>query len=229
MKQRLEDFWIWCVGLLGASVLWLLYRSLRWTNLGALEQKNFLEDKAPAVFAFWHSRQLMAPWMLLEFRGKSRVPCYTLISQHRDGRIVARIIKFLGLGSVAGSSSRGGARALKEMIGLLEKGAFVGVTPDGPRGPMQKAKIGVVKLAQTSGLPIYYGAYAAERQWVFGSWDRMILPKPFSRAVRIGAGPFWLPKDLADEDLPIWAEKLEQALNEVTEKADRYFHATPTL
>jgi len=148
---------------------------------------------------------------------------YVLISAHKDGRIVARAMQHLGIHSVAGSSTRGGRRAANELIEHLKEGHHVSITPDGPRGPARNAKNGAVKIAKQAGVQIYPVAASAERCWRFRSWDRMILPKPFSRAVQIIGQPLDIPPEADETDLEQYRRKLELALNQVSDAADNYF------
>ncbi|MFZ9114951.1 MAG: lysophospholipid acyltransferase family protein [bacterium] len=125
------------------------------------------------------------PWLYLNRRSKDQnLPMTVLISQHRDGQLVARVMKCLGIDSIAGSSTRGGREALFKLIALLQrKGSQISIAPDGPNGPQYIVKEGLMRIAQRSGSLIYPTTYSAESYCRFSSWDGMILPKPFSRAV----------------------------------------------
>ena len=103
------------------------------------------------IFAFWHAHQLMMP---LAYRGSAARRLYILISQHRDGELIQQAASRFGFQSVRGSSTRGGVAAFRELVRLGKSGVDFVVTPDGPRGPRQVAKIGVVQLAKSTGLPI---------------------------------------------------------------------------
>lgn len=111
-----------------------------------------------AIFAFWHGQQLM---MLFGYRGTGT---HTLISQHGDGEIIARIVARFGHRAVRGSSTRGGAGALRALVKLGRSGHDVAVTPDGPKGPRQVAKLGVIQLAKASGLPIVPIVFACSKK-----------------------------------------------------------------
>ncbi|MGH7220344.1 MAG: lysophospholipid acyltransferase family protein, partial [Nitrospiraceae bacterium] len=127
------------------------------------------------IIAFWHAQQLMAP---MGYRGTE---ANVLISQHQDGEIIARIIARFGLWAVRGSSTRGGAFALRELIRLGRSGADLVVTPDGPKGPRQVAKLGVVQLAKATGLPIVPVAFSCSKKNSLragiGSWSRIHGPE----------------------------------------------------
>jgi lysophospholipid acyltransferase (LPLAT)-like uncharacterized protein len=143
-----------------------------------------------------------------------------LISQHGDGRLIAFAIKLLGIQSVAGSSSRRGVAATLELMRRLNEGASIGLTPDGPKGPRQVCKKGVVTLAQQAGITVQPVSYSIEERWVIPSWDRMIVPRPFSRGVVVLADPI---KIKADEDQNEARMRIQESLNFITERADGYW------
>ena len=137
---------------------------------------------APVVFALWHGELLPLLWA---HRGEGIV---VLISTHADGEIIARIAASLGYGTARGSSSRGATRALVELSRAVESGRNVAVTPDGPRGPRHAFAPGALVVAQRSGVPVVCARASASRAWRLRSWDRFVIPKPFSRVtVRYGS------------------------------------------
>lgn len=201
----------------------MLNRTLRWQTVGLDGVKKYWPSGAPRILAFWHNQQLLMPWIYLN--GSKRAdskPIAVLISEHQDGRMVAKAMKFLGVESIAGSSSRGGRKALFDLIGKLKSGSHIAVTPDGPKGPPQKMRDGVIRIAQRSGAMIYPTAMASEKRWEFASWDRMFLPKPFSRAVIIMGEPIAIPADLSTSDLARYSTLVEDRLNAVTQQAEQY-------
>ena len=117
-------------------------------------------------------------WWLRDF-GKRRAK--VIISDHKDGEIITRVISRFGIGAIRGSSFKGGARALMGAIKEIKSGTDVIITPDGPRGPLHSVADGAVILAQRLSLDIYALNYEASSFWKFRSWDEMVLPKPFSR------------------------------------------------
>lgn len=134
--------------MLGAGVIRLLGLSMRISIQGVEAVDELYKQGRPIIFAFWHSRQLMMP---LAYRGKG---AHVLISQHRDGELIQRIIARFGLQSVRGSTTRGGGPAFRRLIELGGAGQDLVVTPDGPKGPRQVAKEGVIRLARATRLPI---------------------------------------------------------------------------
>jgi len=147
--------------------------------------------------------------------GKRRIA--VLVSGHRDGRLISQTIRYFGVDTVTGSSTRGGMEGMRNLIRELEGANIAAITPDGPKGPVYKAKSGVVKLAQECQVPIYPLAYSAKRKHIFGSWDQMLLPKPFSKAVWVVGEPVLIA---ADEDAEHARQRVETAINEVTRQAD---------
>ncbi len=226
MKHFLTELRIKVLTILGALIVTALGRSLRWKTIGFLFKTDTVDPDQLRLIVLWHNRQLMAPYIysnLLPAARRSDIYCLT--SQHSDGRLIAGILHRCGLKTVAGSSSRGGKRALIQLLRILRQGNSVAITPDGPKGPIYKLKPGILKLAQATSLPIYTLAYSAKHHWTFKSWDKMILPKPWSPAVVTFEGPYFIPAQASKEDLASYAEKLEAQLNRITELMDNYEYA----
>ena len=143
---------------IGAAVIRALGRSMHIETRGQEHVDALYRSGQRVIIAFWHARQLMMP---LTYRGTL---AHILISQHQDGEIIARIVERFGFKAVRGSSTRGGVEALRELIRLGRSGVDLVVTPDGPRGPAQIAKMGVIQLARASGLPIVPLAFACSKK-----------------------------------------------------------------
>ena len=154
---------------IGASVIRALGRSMRLDSQSHEQVDALYRQGRHIILAFWHAQQLMVP---IGYRGAE---ANVLISQHQDGEIIARIISRFGHRAVRGSSTRGGALALRELIRLGRSGADLVVTPDGPKGPCQIAKLGVVQLAKATGLPIVPLAFGCSKKNSLragtGSWS----------------------------------------------------------
>lgn len=133
----------------------------------------------PFIVAFWHGELLMQPFLYKKFRGRHKIS--VMISEHFDGEIIARIISFFGFSTVRGSSSKGGARVLIEAIKTLKEGEDIAITPDGPRGPRHSVADGIVALAQKTNSKIVVFNYQATNFWQLKSWDKFVVPKPFSK------------------------------------------------
>lgn len=143
-----------------------------------------------------------------------------MISEHRDGEMIAQVTHHMGFGAVRGSTTRGGTKALKALYRILKKhdGA---ITPDGPRGPGFKVQGGVIITAQLSGCPILPITSSAYPRWQFKSWDRFIVPKPFSCCVIRFGSPLYVPRHISSDEFEKYRLILERRLNRITEEADR--------
>ena len=162
---------------------------------------------APALVAFWHGEILMNPFLYLKFM--KDVKMSLMISEHFDGELIARTASFFGFSFVRGSSSRGAVKALKESFRLIDQGIGLAITPDGPRGPRHSVADGIVVLAQRKNLPIVVYRYKASKYWEMKSWDRFIVPKPFSTLDFYASEPFYVT-DLSKEDAKkVIKERLE--------------------
>jgi lysophospholipid acyltransferase (LPLAT)-like uncharacterized protein len=149
---------------------------------------------------------------------------HVLISQHRDGELIARIIERLGFVSVRGSTTRGGTKAIFEMAEKGASGYDVAITPDGPRGPRFKVQLGTIYIAQRSQMPIIPITNAAKSCWTLSSWDGFLIPKPFSKVVILIGEPIYVPLESTPQELEEKREELEKRLVDLTQKADNYFY-----
>ena len=161
----------------GTLLLRLLGSTWRVHRRGPGDFDAMLARQESFVVVFWHGEILPITWC---HRG---LPFWPLISTHADGELIARVVRALGFGTVRGSSSRGGSRALREMLRLLRDGKAVGVTPDGPRGPRHGFSPGALIAAWRAGRPVVAIRISANRAWRARSWDRHLIPKPFARVM----------------------------------------------
>ena len=171
-------------------------------------------EKGGVIFAFWHSRLLLMPYIS---RGREAA---VLISQHRDGEIISRTMSCFGFSSVRGSTTRGGAGALRKMPKLVREGLDLAITPDGPRGPARRVQPGIILTARLSGRPVLPVTFASEHSYSFGSWDRFQVPRPFSRGVFVWGEPLQVRRK---DDLEERRVSLENSLNAITRRADGWF------
>ena len=164
------------------SLIVFLIRALAFTLRFRVEDRTAIASRAlkgPIIYVFWHNRILLVPIIYKRFRSGRKGHCLT--SPSKDGAIIAGVMQRFGIGSVRGSSSRGGSSAMREMALILEKGEDIGITPDGPRGPKYHLHPGAVKLAQLTGVPLGPIHIEYSRYWELKSWDAFRIPKPFSR------------------------------------------------
>jgi hypothetical protein len=168
--------------------------------------------QTPYILAMWHGRLIMLPMMR-----NGPKPLIALISGHRDGRIISKVGALFGIQTVTGSSSKGGMRAVRQLIRFAQDGHCLFVTPDGPRGPRMHVNDGILELARLTGLPILPATVSTQRAVVFRSWDRLFLPGLFSKVVIRWGDPIVVD---ADEDRAAASARLGAALTAVQRQAD---------
>lgn len=201
---------------LGAGYIRLVHATSSWRVEGGDVPRAYWDRGEPFIVAYWHGRILMMPYSWRRDKTMS-----LLISQHPDGQFIARLVGRFGLATIAGSTRRGGTAALRAMLRVLKAGGYVGVTPDGPRGPRMRASAGIIDVARLSGAAIVPAAYATSRRRVLSSWDRFVVALPFSRGVFVWGAPIEVPRDAGAEARERLRLTLEERLNGVTAEADR--------
>ena len=208
-----DRFKISLISSLGYWIIRIIGSTLRWHTEDWHILKSIRDSGKNVILAFWHGRIFMATY---RFRGQGIV---VMISQNRDGEYIARVIKRFGYGVARGSSSRRSHGATVEMLRAMSNGQDAGLSIDGPRGPRYVAKPGAAFLAKKSGNPMVPFNISVEKKWMMKSWDRFIIPKPFSRiAIAIGE-PVSIPKGLLAEDLEPLRLQMENALKRLTQQA----------
>lgn len=155
----------------------LAVRVIYCTNKRVFHFNGKTEEDTTYIVAFWHGDLLMQPFNYKKLKPKGTVKA--IISEHRDGETISKIVEYLGIGTIAGSSSRGGAKAFINALKSLKKGVDVAITPDGPRGPMYSIADGIVTMSQKSKVKILPFSSKPTKYWQFRSWDKFIVPKPF--------------------------------------------------
>jgi lysophospholipid acyltransferase (LPLAT)-like uncharacterized protein len=171
-------------------------------------------DQRPLIISFWHACIIPATYL---FRNCG---IRVMSSNSYDGEYMGRIIRKFGFVAVKGSSSRNAVRALLGLRRALQQGWAVAFTLDGPRGPRYKVKPGPVALARSSSVPLTMFHIAVERAWVLNTWDRLIIPKPFSRVLMRFGKLIPVPADDSDEDLQRYEHELQGSLDRVREFAE---------
>lgn len=200
---------------LAAASLRLLHRTCRFEIVGEENYRAVEDVKGPRIAAFWHSSY---PSILYFFRDSGYM---TIISRSRDGELAARMVRRLGYFPFRGSPGKGGAAALKGIISAFRNGPGGGFVADGSQGPAQVAQKGLLLLAMYSGCPICPVGIAADRCWRFRTWDKTLLPKPFSR-VAVSWGPMIRVKRGASSvEIEEYRVQLERTLNEITGQAEK--------
>ena len=169
------------LGLTGRYTLRALFRTLRVERTGQDPVTRLRQKGTPVIFAFWHGGLLP---LIHVHRHEGIV---VLVSEHRDGEHLARLLHHFGFGTVRGSSTRGGVRGLKGLIRAAREGSDLAITPDGPRGPNREFKLGALAAARMTGLPLVPVGVGVTSAWRTRSWDGLLVPKPFS-TVRVAYG-----------------------------------------
>ncbi len=208
---------LWIVPRLTALLLAAIGATLRFE---VIAEEGAVPETPPTagIFCFWHRCTLPCGWYFRKFR------CSILISRSFDGELIARTLGLLGYNSVRGSSSRGGSAGLLALKGVIESGLPVVFTADGPRGPIYETKIGPVKLAQMTGQTMGSFYLLPERAWVLRSWDRFLIPKPFSRVAVSWSRKVAAPAADADaQTLEAKRQELNDALERARLRAEAHF------
>ena len=167
------------------------------------------------IYASWHQRFFPG----ITFFAK-RKPISIMISQSKDGELISRIVNQLGWHPVRGSSSRGGKKALKEIYTLAKKGCKIAHIVDGPKGPRGVVKPGLLIISKVSGMPILPTITSAEKKWMFNSWDRFIVPKPFSRVIIRFGDEINVPGNLQGADFEKKRSFIEDTLKKLYDETD---------
>jgi lysophospholipid acyltransferase (LPLAT)-like uncharacterized protein len=206
----------------GTAAAW--YLRLVWhTSRATYEPTTLYETvKTPAIIAMWHGQHFLMPFI------KKNDPSHrakVLISHHRDGAINARAAEALGIGTIRGSGAhngefyrKGGATAFTEMLEALKSGCNVALTADVPK-VARVAGLGVVKLGQHSGCPIYTVAIASSRRIELDNWDRTAINLPFGRVALVANEAVYVPPDADDAALESARQQVENGLNRATARA----------
>lgn len=213
----------WRLGLavwFGTMLLRLLGATWRVTVHGREALLARAPDATRVVLTLWHGQMLPLLWA-------HRQPTGVMISEHRDGEIIARIVCRFGFFAVRGSSTRGGTRALLEAVQVLKRGADLAITPDGPRGPRHSFAGGALVVAQRAGVPVVSLVAHIDRKWRLRSWDEFEIPKPFARVtIEYGA-----PVLLGDGDARSAAARTEEfaeRMREAGTRVERLSRALPS-
>lgn len=177
-------------------------------NLGYENFEQLHNNRKPWIFSIWHTNVLYSPYLLRNLNTA------VLISASRDGEFITRVVHRFGNTSIRGSTSRGGGKALKEMIVHLRKGLSAAFTPDGPRGPAWIVQPGLILSAQISQVPILPFHYECTRQKIAKSWDEHRVPLPFTTFVCSYGEPIHVPRELSPEHFEEVRLKVERAMIE---------------
>jgi lysophospholipid acyltransferase (LPLAT)-like uncharacterized protein len=181
----------------------------------------FRRERRPMIFGFWHNTQVF-----LSYHHRHEPTINIMVSQSKDGEYIARVMDWMGMRAIRGSSSRGGLRAFVDIMQRAEAGEQIGFTPDGPRGPAHSVQDGIVVAAKRSGLPIVPLHTLSRRRMTFKTWDQFMVPLPFSHMIVSHGRPFRLTEsdsdDVAKEKVKAFLEKNQMVCEEALESAPSY-------
>ena len=201
------------------ALLWIVSRTWRFEVIAedGVVPVLFGQRPGPEIYCFWH--QCVLPCTVY-FRHSRAV---ILISKSYDGELITRILKMFGFDAVRGSSSRSAREGLLGLKHVIETGRTAIFTADGPRGPIYQTKMGPIKLAQMTGAPIGSFHLEPEHAWVMGSWDRFLVPKPFTRICVSWAQWTRVSAELSPEEFEPKREELNAAIERARLRALDYF------
>lgn len=191
----------------------LLFATCR-VRVKGRQHREYVENHEKSfIAAFWHYAIIYVTFVS---RGLSWV---CMVSASKDGEYIARILEGMGYRTVRGSKGKGGAGALKGMVGAMKEGLNAAIVADGSQGPARVVQSGVILLASKTGAPILPVTWAADRYFAVRSWDRTALPKPFSKIELVYGPPLEVPGKISSEELESFRLQLEERLNLIYEQA----------
>jgi hypothetical protein len=216
VRKRLKQWLLTRVAPLpGALFVKALWFTLRASHLRREVPEGIHASGKPYIMAFWHGTLLV---MLYGHVGEKLT---FLVSWHRDGELVTRVMGHFGIQATRGSSTRGGAKALQQILRKIREGFDVAFTPDGPKGPARKAQLGIVQAARLAGVPIVPVGFAARKCTRLGSWDAFLIPWPFTRVAYYYGEPIEVPRTADEKALEALRRRVEEALEGATREAER--------
>lgn len=208
----------WFISMVGVALYWyirLVGKTTKWTTDGADLFYDVLEKDKSLIMVAWHGRILMLPYFWNR-SGKLKA----LVSLHRDGRLVVKMLESFGIGTIGGSTNNNATAAALSLMKTLKKNDSIAIIPDGPRGPSMTLTLSPLYYAQKTGKPIVGVTFSIKGSKMAKSWDSMMIPPLFSTGIISATEPFYIPKDANKEELEKYRLQIEQKLNEITHKAD---------
>lgn len=212
-RPAIQSFLSWLVYI----YLWFVYKSSTFSFIGEDHFIQYAHDNKPVIVTFFHGRLAMMP-----FTWRLNRPFYMLLSDHSDGHFIANVIKHHNIQSIYGSTTRGGMKATLDLVKKLKAGAFIGITPDGPKGPHQSVAAGVLQIAKLADAFIIPCTYAIKRHKLLKTWDKFMLPLPFSKGVFIIDTPFRLDEKMLSLPMEEQQAFLQQKMIYLENQADAW-------
>lgn len=197
------------------ALWWCKSLKIRRTRSGKLDDLRSLGKNY--VVAFWHGSMLVG-WFLHRPDRDRKVSA--LVSQSSDGEYLSAVIERWGYSMIRGSSHIGGKEAMQLMVEEVQKGYSLAITPDGPRGPRHEMKMGAIRVAQKTGVPLVLAGIASRNKKNLRSWDSFEVPMPFSKVSVVYSDPKHVPEDLDGESLDRFKNAMQQELRDLTLNAE---------
>lgn len=215
-----------------AGTIEFLDRTTRMEFEAHPETQKVMASDEGVLAGYWHGRLMFMPLLwrgVLRAVGKDpRTPAYSLSSPHRDGAMMASALDLIGVKAIMGSSRSGGADAFREIRRRVKGGDSIAVAVDGGKGPRQRVQGGIMLLAKHSGCPVIPTTGSCRWGKQLNTWDRMLIPTPWTRGVLLMGAPIRVPKDADRDEILRLEQQFEDALNTLMDEADRRCGRAPT-
>lgn len=210
------------LSILGASYIFFVYVSSKKKFINKNNLDQLLADDVSFIYTLWHDQLLLSPFT---WRSKKKIDI--LISNHKDGDIIADLIKLHGFNSIRGSTNnpnkekeKNSLKSVRKILKSLKNNISIGITPDGPRGPRHKVGEGTINLSRISNKKILPMSLACKKKWILDTWDKFIIPKPFNEICIIWGEP--IEPQFDKIDISTQQKKLEKSLISITELASNH-------
>ena len=194
----------------------LVGKTTKFDMSGMKKFYDIWEKDGSLIMVAWHGRVGVLPY----FWNKKR-KLKALVSTHRDGQLIGKLLKSFGIGVIGGSSNNNASGAAISLMKTLKKNDSIAIIPDGPRGPSMKMTMSPIYYAQKTGKPIVGVGYSIKGAKLAKSWDSMMLPPLFSKGITFATDPFYIPKDAKKEELEKYRLQIEKKLNDIMHDADK--------
>ena len=213
-KKLVKNFIVQNIlGLLGFIYICIVRITSQINHKNKSIPEYFWKNKKPFILAFWHNQLLM-----ISFSWKKNKKLNILASGHSDGQFGAIIAKYLGSNTLTVSAKKRKVN-IRPIFDLLNNNNYIGITPDGPRGPKEKVSDGVIKIAKNSNVPIIPVGFWSSRNFTLNSWDSFLITYPFSKSVFAWSEPILIPNNLRDEEISKFQLLLENKINDCIQSA----------
>lgn len=217
-----------CIAFLLAGYCRLVYAFTPWHHYNSNIPLGYLSSQKTFIVCFWHGRLMMLPfaWRPKRFFSK---PFYMLISGHSDGKLISRIVAFLGIHTISGSSTKGGGIAFRSILSHLKKKNIIGITPDGPNGPAEKVKMGIIHASYYSQCDIIPVTFSTSHHKIWKSWDSFFWAYFSKKGAFVWGNPIKAPSTRDDKDFAYAQKCLEIEMKRINSFADKSTQGSSVL